>query len=227
MAAERATQYAGRFGSPVEAVSAAEQPRSGPRSPPGVHQPRARGCRVRAPAGGRSAGGRLACVDLPESILPGEKWVPAIEPRTRRERRLRRGADAGRHAVALGAVRDQHGHRLRAVSGEMRFIPLGVSYPAAMPLTWDAYQNVVPSSIGRYESRPASAGRASWTPGRTPSPAAPPPPAPSPTTKLPESTSVPAAAAPAPAVVRTTIPAVPRRRNRRKQPRHRQNCPGS
>ncbi len=63
MAAERATLYAARFGAPVEAAVRRRTTPIGPRSAPGVHQPRARGHRVRAPAGGRSAGGRLARVD--------------------------------------------------------------------------------------------------------------------------------------------------------------------
>ncbi len=92
----------------------------------------------------------------------------------------------------------------QAVSGELRFIPLGVQ-PCRVQLTWNAYHRV--PFDGRYETG-LQALLARLAPGRTPA-APPPPPAQNPVKKLPASANVPAAATPAPAVARTTIPAVP------------------
>ena len=79
MAAERATLYAGRFGAPVEAVSAVEQPLSG-RDPRQVfisHAHEDTEFAHRLAADLRAAGWRVWI--SPDSILPGEKWVDAIE----------------------------------------------------------------------------------------------------------------------------------------------------
>ena len=67
-----------------------------PRSPPGVHQPRARGCRVRPPAGGRPRARGWRVWIAPDSIRPGEKWVDAIERGSGGVWRVRCRADAGR-----------------------------------------------------------------------------------------------------------------------------------
>jgi formylglycine-generating enzyme len=79
LSAERTAQYNARFGAPVEAVSAAEQPRH-VRDPRQVfishaHEDAEFAHRLAADLAAR--GWRVWIA--PESILPGEKWVNAIE----------------------------------------------------------------------------------------------------------------------------------------------------
>ena len=147
----------------------------------------------------RTAGWRVWI--SPDSIQPGEKWVPAIN----------RGLEeSGVFVVALtpAAVKStwvQFETDIaieQAVSGEMRFIPLGV-LSCRVPLTWNAYQRV--PFDGHYETG-LQALLARLTPGRT-SAAAPSIPVSSPSSEPPTSTRM---LAPALPMVRSTTPAIPR-----------------
>ena len=148
MAAERPTLYTGRFGAPVEAVSAAEQPLSG-RDPHQVfisHAHEDTEFARRLAADLREVGWRAWIV--PESILPGEKWVDAIE----------RGlATSGVFVVALTPaairsrwVKTETNAAIALEHREMvRLVPLDVETCDA-PLLWSSYQFV--SFRGQYEA---------------------------------------------------------------------------
>ena len=148
MAAERTTLYAARFGAPVEAVSAVEQPLSG-RDPHQVfisHAHEDTEFAHRLAADLRTAGWRVWI--SPDSILPGEKWVDAIE----------RGlATSGVFVVALtpAAIRSRwvKTETNAAIALEhrdaVRLVPLDVETCEA-PLLWSSYQFI--SFRGRYEA---------------------------------------------------------------------------
>ena len=148
MAAERASSVRRRFGAPVEAVSAVEQPLSG-RDPHQVfisHAHEDAEFAHRLAADLRAAGWRVWIV--PESILPGEKWVDAIE----------RGlATSGVFVVALTPaairsrwVKTETNAAIALEHREMvRLVPLDVETCDA-PLLWSSYQFV--SFRGRYEA---------------------------------------------------------------------------
>ena len=136
---DRPEQYRKRFGQAVvEPGPAAAPPR--PRSPPGVHQPRARGCRVRPSAGGRLADARLARLDRAGQHPAGEKWVDAIN----------RGLEEcgvflvvlTPSAVASKWVTDEtNAAKEMHQEGELRFIPLGV-VDCRVPPLWRVHQRI-------------------------------------------------------------------------------------
>jgi formylglycine-generating enzyme len=149
MASERPTLYADRFGAPVEAAApAAEQPRPG-RDPHQVfishaHEDAEFAHRLAADL---AAGGWRVWI-TPESILPGEKWVDAIE----------RGlATSGVFVVALTPaairsrwVKTETNAAIALEHREMvRLVPLDVETCDA-PLLWSSYQCV--SFRGAYEA---------------------------------------------------------------------------
>ena len=146
LAAERPAQYATRFGAPEPAGLPAE-PRPGrPRSPAGVHQPRASGRGLCAPPRGRpaSAGWRL---DRAREHPAGREVGRGDRPRAGRQRCLPRRADAGG-----GRTRGSRKKRTAAVAlevrGEVHFVPLDVE-ACAVPTLWNGYQRV--PFRGRYE----------------------------------------------------------------------------
>jgi formylglycine-generating enzyme len=140
LSAERAAQYNARFGAPVEAVSAAEQPRHA-RDPRQIfishaHEDAGFAHRLAADLGARGWRPWIA----PDSIRPGEKWVDAIN----------RGLEAcGVFLVALtpsavaskwvtdetNVAKEMH------QEGELRFIPLGVADCRVPPL-WRVHQRI-------------------------------------------------------------------------------------
>lgn len=142
MAAERASQYAGRFGAPVAAAApAAAQPRSGrdPRQVFVSHAHEDKDFAQRLATDLRANGWRVWI--SPDSILPGEKWVDAIE----------RGlATSGVFVVALtpAAIRSRWVKTETNVAITLehrelvRLVPLDVETCDA-PLLWGIYQFVV------------------------------------------------------------------------------------
>jgi hypothetical protein len=141
MAAERAAQYDARFGAPVEAVvSPAEQPRHG-RDARQVfisHAHEDADFAHRLAADLQTHGWRVWIV--PNSILPGEKWVDAIE----------RGlAASGVFVVALtpAAIRSRwvRTETNAAIALEhreaVRLVPLDVEACDA-PVLWSSYQSI-------------------------------------------------------------------------------------
>ena len=198
LAAERAAQYDARFGALVEAVvPAAEQPRDG-RDPRQVFISRAHEDAEfahRLAADLRTRGWRVWIA--PDSILPGEKWVDAIE----------RGlAASGVFVVVLtpAAIRSRwvKTETNAAIALEhreaMRLVPLDVAACAA-PVLWSSYQFI--SFRSRYED--GLRGLLSWLdPPQMSSPPPPPVPVQTPAAADPRGAD---AAQPA----RRTVPAVP------------------
>jgi formylglycine-generating enzyme len=147
LSAERAAQYTARFGPPVEAVSAGEQPRPG-RDPRQVfisHAHEDADFAHHLAADLQTHGWRVWIA--PDSIRPGEKWAEAIE----------RGLEeCGIFVVVLTPAAVQSGWVKTETNlaielqhqGEMRFIPLEVA-DCRIPLLWTAYQRV--SFTGLYE----------------------------------------------------------------------------
>ena len=148
MAVERKDQYDARFGAPSEAAPPVEQPYPG-RDPHQVfisHAHEDADFAQRLAADLRAAGWRVWIT--PESILPGEKWVDAIE----------RGlATSGVFVVALtpAAIRSRwvKTETNAAIALEhrdaVRLLPLDVETCEA-PLLWSSYQFI--SFRGPYEA---------------------------------------------------------------------------